>query len=147
MQEPPATSLALSAESTTLDVTGQHVTNCAVPCYFVACGFVPGADPPGTYKPCFRVSVKITDGRLSDATNAAQIVLDLLDSNGQSVTRLNQTLHPSSLVPETTIVRQMPLYSTPNVPFQPGNYTVRATVRFDPSPADSGTSTLAVRIQ
>ena len=53
----PAPALKLGMESLTLDVTGRHVTNCAVPCYFVACGLVPGADPPGTYKPCAQARV------------------------------------------------------------------------------------------
>ena len=81
----PAQSLALSAESTALDVTGHHVTNCAVPCYFAACGLAPGGDPAGTYKPCFAVSLRVADGRLSDSNQSAQVVLDLLDSAGRPV--------------------------------------------------------------
>ena len=40
-----------------LDVTGKNVTNCAIPCYFAACGLAGPVDPPGTYKPCARARV------------------------------------------------------------------------------------------
>ena len=48
-----ADGLELSVERTDLDATGRQVTNCAIPCYFVACG-LGGADLPGTYKPLRR---------------------------------------------------------------------------------------------
>jgi hypothetical protein len=37
-----------------------EVYNCAIPCYFVACGFA-GADLPGTFKPCQEARVEGAD--------------------------------------------------------------------------------------
>ena len=55
----PSPAVKLGLESITLNVSGQKVTNCAVPCYFVACYITPGADPPGTYKPCAQARVEL----------------------------------------------------------------------------------------
>jgi hypothetical protein len=50
--------ISISVESLFLDVTGRQLTNCAIPCYFVACGLGSPVDPPGTYKPCVRTRVE-----------------------------------------------------------------------------------------
>lgn len=125
----------LMAESTTLDVSGKNVTNCAVPCYFVACGLVPGTDPPGTYKPCFETSVA-TERAPSDA----DALLELVNSAGTPV--LSQKL-PLGLY--GTFHYQAPLYTTPNVPFPPGDYLLRVRVR-DRLGAEIGSASLALRI-
>lgn len=44
----PATGVELAAERSKLEVTAKRVTNCAIPCYFAACGIAGSADPPDT---------------------------------------------------------------------------------------------------
>jgi hypothetical protein len=105
----PDVSLGIAVESTDLDVTGQKVTNCAVPCYFVACYLVPGADPPGTYKPCFQV-------RVDAAGLNGELQLDFLDSAGNALLHLENA---------PTGFRQIPLYGKPNERYPPGMYRVR----------------------
>ena len=86
-EEPAEAALQLAAEASVLEVSGGKVSNCAVPCYFLACGFVVGTDPPGTYKPCFRAQAT---GR--SATAGAQVELRLLDAAGAVLYRASQPL-------------------------------------------------------
>jgi len=109
---PAAYSLEVGAEARWFDVSNQRATNCAIPCYFVACG-VAGADPPGTYKPCFRATIKA-------ATMAAD--LDLLDASNNSVYHVTLTGNADV---ESLIAHQVQLYTKPNQPFPPGSYTLR----------------------
>lgn len=109
----PASSLELSIEANTFDLTDKLAPNCAVPCYFVACGLAPGADPLGTYKPCFQARVKMNQS----------CDLDLLDSS-------NNSLYHATLT-GSAVVRQVLLYSqtgfgSPPTPFPPGSYQLRA---------------------
>ncbi len=108
---PPSASIQLSAEATTFDVTNRTAPNCAVPCYFVACGLVPGADPPGTYKPCFRAQVRMEQA-------APPIDLFLLSPS-------NLTLYHATLK-DASAANQVQLYIAPNQPFPPGNYKLQA---------------------
>jgi hypothetical protein len=126
-----AVTVGLSVEATDVDVTGHNVTNCAVPCYFVACGFFP-TDPPGTYKPCFQTRV-----HLQGPPREVNVGLDLLDSSGSVA--LHQE-RPVTVPPEqdAVVFVQLPLYTEPNRPVTPGAYTVRATV---------GGSTATIRVQ
>ncbi len=132
----PAPSLQLAAESLRLDVSGRQVTNCAVPCYFAACNLAPGADPPGTYKPCFQVRVGLPAAGSAD--------IELLDASGRAVYRVTRTLPPDG-ARDALIYEQVPLYSVPNVPFPPGNYRVGATARL-PGGEAAGSATLNIRI-
>ena len=137
---PGMPTLGLSAENTSFNVSAKQTANCAVPCYFVACDLVPTTDPAGTYKPCFEASLHIVDGRLSDSANGAQVSFDLLDSSGSTVVHQQDTLNPVSPVPDTTLIRQLALYTSPNVPLPLGSYLLRATVRFGTSgPAETAT--------
>ena len=77
-----------------------EVYNCAIPCYFVACGFVPGADPPGTVKPCREVRVE-----------GAELL---------AITSPDGTVVMQEKVSGTTFLR-VPLWQWPN-----GSYTVQA---------------------
>lgn len=110
----PSHSIELGVDATDFDVTNQKAPNCAVPCYFVACGFVPGADPPGTYKPCFQARVQF---------QSASVDLDLLDAASNSVFHLTLASPGDS---DSIVFRQVPLYSTPNHPFPTGSYRLRA---------------------
>ncbi len=109
----PSAALELGVESATIDVSSRRATNCAVPCYFVACGLVPGADPPGTYKPCAQVRVR------SAGIGGAPVVLELRDATGR-------VLH-STTVSGGVAVRQAALYDESGVPFLPGVYRLVAT--------------------
>ncbi len=131
----PGVRVQLLAESTTLHVSGKSVTNCAVPCYFAACGLVPGADPPGTYKPCFETSVAAEGAPLD-----AEALLELVNSAGTPV--LSQQL-PLGL--DGAFHYQAPLFTTPNMPFLQGDYVLRVRVR-DGLGAEIGSASLALRI-
>ena len=134
----PATSLELSTDASSFDVTDKQAPNCAVPCYFVACGLGPGADPPGTYKPCFQARIRI--GQTGSVTQSCD--LDLLDSSNNSV--FHVALSGTS-DPETVLVRQVPLYTQTGqsapVSFPPGSYQLRVKT------ADGKISTAPINLQ
>lgn len=134
--EVPAAHLSLAAENTVLDVTGRKVTNCAVPCYFAACGFGPGTDPPGTYKPCAQT-------RLSAAANGDFFTqLELLNAAGDVVFEAPEAPSPAG---ETLRYVQVPLYSEPNVPLPAGVYRLMGRMRVGDQEAAS--SMLTIEIQ
>ena len=72
----PVPTISLSIEKTDLDVSGKLVPNCALPCYFTACGIGGSPDPPGTYRPCTQTRVE------SLAAPDSEVRLRLLDSSG-----------------------------------------------------------------
>jgi hypothetical protein len=133
----PVASVQLGMESLNLNVSGQKVTNCAVPCYFAACGLVPGADPPGTYKPCAQARV----GLANWPAGASRVVrVQFVAPDG--TTPFDQTLNLDSAPADSVIFVQVPLYSVPNVGFTAGLYQLVAKT------ADGAAqSSLAVRIQ
>lgn len=105
---PSEPTLRVSVESTRLDVTGRTAPNCAVPCYFTACYLAPGADPPGTYKPCMRVSFE-TEQLGEDPADVT------LEQNGTVLTRTRR--QGSGAV-------RLNLYGEQNSPLPPGRYSV-----------------------
>jgi hypothetical protein len=112
-----APKIGLSIENTTLDLTNQLAPNCAVPCYFVACGLVPGTDPAGTYRPCAQTRIET-----SGAAAGYAVLLELLDSSGKAV--FQSSMQPGS-ASSLDYVR-LPLYTGGN-PFTllaPGNYAL-----------------------
>ena len=115
----PSSSLDLGVESNSFDVSNKNTANCAVPCYFVACGLAPGADPPGTYRPCFQARVRM--GQTGSAVQACD--LDLLDSSNNSLYHATLTGTSDS---ESIVANQVPLYVKANQPFPPGRYQLRA---------------------
>jgi hypothetical protein len=115
----PLSSLELGVESNSFDVSNMKAPNCAVPCYFVACGIVPGADPPGTYKPCFQARVRM--GQTGWGSQSCD--LDLLDSSNNSLYHVTLTGTSNH---ESVVANQVQLYTTPNHPFPPGSYQLRA---------------------
>lgn len=113
----PAPKIGLSIENSTLDLTNQLAPNCAVPCYFVACGLVPGSDPAGTYRPCVQTRIETTG-----AAAGYTVLLELLDSGGNAV--FQSSMQPGS-ASSLDYVR-LPVY-TGNTPFTllpPGNYSL-----------------------
>lgn len=129
----------LSAEASRLDVTGRRVTNCAVPSYCVACSLLPGVDPPGTYKPCFQARVGVTHPA------AVSSDIELFNGAGERVYAVTRALRPAA-TGEAFVVHQVPLYSSPNVPFPAGAYRLNATVR-GAGDAPAATATLNLRIE
>jgi hypothetical protein len=110
-------SVQLGMESLDLNVGGGEVANCAVPCYFVACGQAPGGDPPGTYKPCARARVAL----LNWPANLSRTVrLRLQAPDGSSA--YDQTLAMDASPRDSVTIVQTPLYSAPNKPLTPGTY-------------------------
>jgi len=139
----PLLSVALSVESNNLDVSGGNVTNCAVPCYFVACGFAPGADPPGTYKPCFQARVRLENLPVQDSTT---LDLDLLDAGEHSVYHTSETVASGQAQPDSILVRQLQLYSAPNQPVPPGSYRVQVKAKVSAG-GDIAAATIPVQVR
>ena len=134
---PAAPSVQMEMEGLDLNVSGKQVTNCAVPCYFVACGLVPGADPPGTYKPCARARVALVNW---PADLSRTVRLQLLTQDGLAAYDQVVPLNPTAQ--ESVIVLQVPLYSSPNQPLPAGTY------QFTAKSADGAAqSSVAVKIR
>jgi hypothetical protein len=133
----PSAAVTLGIESVNLNVSGKQVTNCAVPCYFVACGLMPGADPPGTYKPCAQARVELANW---PAGASRSVRLQLLASDGTAA--YDQTLVLDAAPDRSVTFIQVPLYSAPNVPLAAGAYQLVAK-----SGDGAAQSALAVRIQ
>jgi hypothetical protein len=114
-------SLELGMESLNLNVSGKQVTNCAVPCYFVACYIAPGTDPAGTYKPCARARVEL---RNWSPGLSRTLQLQLVAPNGSVA--FSQTFTMDSAPDESVSFVQVPLYSAPNQPLPTGAYQLSA---------------------
>jgi hypothetical protein len=139
----PSLSVGLSVESNNLDVSGGNVTNCAVPCYFAACGLVPGADPPGTYKPCFQARVRLENLPVQDSTT---LDLDLIDAGERSVYHTSATVAAGQAQPDSILVRQLQLYTAPNQPVPPGAYRVQVKAQVSAA-GDTATATIPVQVR
>jgi hypothetical protein len=117
----PHSAFELSIESLVLNVSGMQVTNCAVPCYFVACYIGPGADPPNTYKPCAQARVALKNW---PASQSRSVTLQLLAPGGSTSFTSTFTMDTSST--DSVTFWQVPLYSAPNRPLAPGAYQLQA---------------------
>ena len=134
----PANGLELSPESQTQDLVGRQARNCALPCYFAACGLGGGApDPPGTYKPCMFTRLKVENPA------AKSLLLELLNPANDSVYSVNRPLEPSAN--EQLWFETVPLYRAPSVVLPPGQYQLKATVKSEAG-ATLNTSLAALRI-
>jgi|SoiMethySBSTD1v2_1073268.scaffolds.fasta_scaffold172259_2 hypothetical protein len=116
-----STGLQLGLESLSLDLTGKQADNCAIPCYSAACGWFGLADPPGTYKPCARARVALTNWP-ADASRTVR--LKLFSPDGQAL--IDQTVSIEREPGEAATFSQLRLYSQPNQPFPPGAYRLEA---------------------
>ncbi len=119
----PAPKIALSIDNSSPDLTHQLAPNCALPCYFVACGLGPLVDPPGTYRPCGQVRV--------DAD--ADVLVQLLDPTGKAVFQTTTS---------TPAYVRLPLYTgqTPFALLAPGSYTLTGSTA-------QATSTIMIQIK
>jgi hypothetical protein len=120
----PAPKISLSIENATFDLTNKLAPNCAVPCYFAACGLAPSADPPGTYRPCVQARIDT-----NTALNGYTVLVQLLDPKGTAVFQnFIQVGTTSSL----NYVR-LPLYTAVSTTTQftllpPGDYTLAGNI-------------------
>lgn len=128
----PEVSVALALERSEVRVVEGEVTNCALPCYFVACF---GADPPGTFKPCLRARITLNNHTAEPlawtSPTAEPFDILLADEAGNVVFRYSEGRMPKpgpvdrEFAPgETNFWVQLPLYSEPNVPLATGRYRV-----------------------
>lgn len=138
----PATRLSLAIENPVLDITNQKAPNCAVPCYFVACGLVPGTDPPGTYRPCAQTRIESSYG------GDHSVQLQLFSPSGTLV--YDETASVSA--PGGLEYIRLPLYTTASGttfgPFKvlpPGVY--RLSARLLVAGVEFGVESLTVSIQ
>ena len=130
-------SIQLGMESLTLNLSAKFAPNCAVPCYFVACYLAPGADLPGTYKPCARARVSLANWPIG---SSRMVELQFLAPDGTVLfdSRIVLDADPGKAVNDL----QVPLYSASNQPFAPGTYKLVAAT------ADgSAQSSLAIQLQ
>ena len=116
----PSPSVQLGVESLLLDVTGKQVTNCAIPCYFVACS-IAGADPPNTYKPCAQARIGLANW---PAGQSRSVRVQLVAPSGTIA--YDNTVSVGNAPAEAVTFLQLPLYSAPNQPLAPGTYQVMA---------------------
>ncbi|MEO5925909.1 MAG: hypothetical protein ABIR70_18970 [Bryobacteraceae bacterium] len=132
--EPSVTSRVSLSAPVVFDVTGRDLTNCAIPCYYAACGLGSPVDPPGTYKPCGRVRLEAA------AEGDFQVELTLTGPTGE-------LYRAPALTGSGEAVRyvQMPLYGEGNKLFPAGKYTLLARVKN--SRVDLGTAQIIVEIR
>ena len=134
----PASKIALSIDNASPDLTHQQAPNCAIPCYFAACGLGPVVDSPGTYRPCGQIRIDT-----STETPGYTILVALLDSTGQAVFQTSiQEMAAASL----EFVR-LPLYTgqTLFTLLPPGTYTLTGSILQGGNAVRS--STIKVQIQ
>ncbi len=134
----PANGLELSPESQTQDLAGRQARNCALPCYFAACGLGGGApDPPGTYKPCMFTRLKVENAA------ARSLSLELINPASVTVHTVTRTLTVSSS--EQLWFETVPLYTAPAAILPPGAYQLKATVKSaDGQTLNTGTATVKI---
>lgn len=140
LQQP---ALDISAEATDLYVTAKYVTNCALPCYFAACGLGGSQpDPPGTYKPCFQARVRLS-GPFTFTTGQS-VTMSLVDSTGKVIDTQSATVVPDPTAEELVFARQLILYSAPNVPIPAGAYKLQ--VKLTANGTEAASSTLGINV-
>jgi hypothetical protein len=139
----PATGIQLNAESARLDVTNKRVTNCAIPCYFVACG-IGGADPADTYKPCFQARMQIQQAPGASESASLTAAIELRDAANSPVYQATVPLPQFGTLTDFTFYQQLPLYTKPNQPFPPGNYRLNGILKRNGE--DAGSASLPIRI-
>ena len=101
----PEPTVSVSIETTDLDLSGKLVPNCALPCYFAACGLGgPPPDPPGTYRPCTRARAEAV------TSPGSEVQLQLLDAGGAV---LFTSSAPADADGRSLTYVRLPLYTTP----------------------------------
>ncbi len=134
VEAPVSPRISVSIDTLFLDITGKQLTNCAIPCYFAACGLGSPVDPPGTYKPCVRTRIEAA------AQGNFQLELTLTGLTGEMYR--SATLDASG---DTVRYIQMPLYGDGNRPFPAGKYLLTARMKSGSAPL--GTAQMPVDIR
>lgn len=139
----PAAALELTTESRDLDVSGHNVTNCAIPCYYAACGLGSPVDPPGTYKPCIQARVRMEESPASFTASDPQtrtVAFDLLDSSGAVLSSATDAVTIGPDQPEAIVAHSILL------PMIPGPYRLRARI-LDASNMETDSSSLSLQVR
>ena len=90
----PQPKISLSIDNPFPDLTNQKAPNCAIPCYFPACG-IAGADPAGTYRPCGQIRIDA-----SAEASSYSVLVELLDSTGKAVFQKHHPIPDNLEAPE-----------------------------------------------
>ncbi len=134
----PAFGLELAPEFLTMDLTGRQVRNCALPCYFAACGLGGGQpDPPGTYKPCMFTRLKLT------SPAARTVRVELLGGADEPLFSVDRPMDGTAQ--EQLWFERIPLYRGASDLLPPGAYRLRVTVKSEQGET-LNTATTALRI-
>jgi hypothetical protein len=135
----PASRLTLAIDNPVLDLTNQKAPNCAVPCYFAACGLA-GADPAGTYRPCVETRVE------TSYAVAHSVQLQLFNPSGGLVYNTTADVDASGGLEYF----RLPLYTSPAQSssfalLPPGGYKLAA--RMLVAGVEIGVDSLTIRIE
>lgn len=85
-----ANGLELSPDWQTADIVGRKARNCALPCYFAACGLAGGPpDTPGAYKPCMFTRLKVENPA------ARSLSFEFVNAANEAVYSVTRQLTPS----------------------------------------------------
>jgi hypothetical protein len=110
----------LTIEFSDIDLTNKSAPNCALPCYFVACGL--GGAPPdaaGTHKPCIESRIE------AQAKHGDVAQLQLLGPTGAQIFRASAAADPSGQI--LAYIRP-PLFTGASTVLPPGQYKVTLTI-------------------
>jgi len=133
----PAGAIQLSLDDLSPDLTNKKTANCALPCYFAACGLGGGQpDPPGTYKPCVRARI----GLQNWPANASRALHIRLNSPDGAV--LYDKAFTVAGGTDSSISTQIPLFVSADQIYAPGTYRLSAA-----TDDESMQSSVAVRIR
>ena len=135
----PASRLSLAIDNPDLDLTNQKAPNCAIPCYFAACG-IAGADPAGTYRPCVETRIESSYGV------AHSVELQLFNPSG---TLVYDTTADVAALGGLEYFR-LPLYTSPGQSssftlLSPGVYKLAARMLI--AGVEIGADSLTIRIE
>ena len=124
-----------------LDLSGKF-RNCAVPCYYVACGLGSPVDPPNANKPC--LEARVAASSLEPNSN---LVLSIAAADGQL--RYERSVPISSA--QTVYYQSLPFYDqravgTPVTLFPAGDYFITLTA-LDPSGKPLASTTRAITLK
>jgi len=132
----PTGAIRLSIDDLSPDLTNKKAANCALPCYFAACGLGGGQpDPPGTYKPCARARVGLENWP-ANASRAVQI--RLISPRGAVL--FDKSFTVAGNAGDASISTQIPLFVSADQAYSPGTYRLSAAT-------DDGTMQSSVAVQ
>lgn len=119
----------------------ENFRNCAVPCYYVACGLGSPVDPPNANKPCLEARIGA-----SNLESNSNLVLSISSAKGQL--RHEQSIPTSNSQP--VLYHSLPFYDqrfigSPITLFPPGDYFITVTA-LDPNGKPRASTTRALTL-